>query len=121
MSRRWLFAAPLLLALAACDASQMAMPATGAAGCDTRFEVANITNLPVRELYFSPSAQGQWGRDQLGTSMIPAGGVMRFVAANAGNYDFRAVMTNGRTFDLYRVNVCAASRITVTAGGLRAS
>jgi hypothetical protein len=121
MSRRLLLAAPFLLALAACNTQQTAMPATGVVACDTRFEVANITNLPVRELYFSHSAQGNWGRDQLGSAMIPAGGAMRFVAANAGAYDFRAVMTNGRVFELYRVNICAASRITVTAGGLRAT
>lgn len=121
MSRRLLLAAPVILALAGCDAPQGAMPATGVVACDTRFDVANITNLPVRELYFSPSAQGNWGRDQLGSSMIPPGGVVRFVAANAGAYDFRAVMTNGRTFELYRVNVCAVSRVTVSATGLTTS
>jgi hypothetical protein len=121
MSRRALLAAPLLLALAGCDAQQAAMPATGVAACDTRFEVANITNLPVRELYFSPSSQANFGRDQLGTSMIPPRGVVRFVAANAGNYDFRAVMTNGRVFELYRVNICAVSRVSVTATGLTTS
>jgi hypothetical protein len=121
MSRRALLAAPLLLALAACDAQQAAMPATGVAACDTRFDVANITNLPVRELYFSHASQGAWGRDQLGTSMIAPGSARRFVAANAGSYDFRAVMTNGRVFELYRVNICAVSRVTVTATGLTTS
>lgn len=121
MSRRLLLASPLLLALAGCETQQGLMPATGMAACDTRFEVANITNLPVRELYFSPSSQGQWGRDQLGTAMIPPRGAVRFVAANAGAYDFRAVMTNGRTFELYRVNVCAVSRVTVTSTGLTTS
>jgi len=121
MSRRALLAAPLLLALAGCETQQAAMPAASVIGCNTRFDVANITNLPVRELYFSPSAQGNWGRDQLGSSMIAPRGVVRFVAASAGAYDFRAVMTNGVAFELYRVNVCAVSRITVTSTGLTTS
>jgi hypothetical protein len=121
MSRRALLAAPFLLALAGCNPQQAAMPATGAVACNTRFDVANATNLPVRELYFSHSSQSSFGRDQLGSSMIPPGRGMRFVAANPGSYDFRAVMTNGRVFELYRVNICAVSRVTVTPTGLAAS
>ena len=53
--------------------------------------------------------------------MIAPRGVVRFVAASAGAYDFRAVMTNCVAFELYRVNVCAVPRITVTSTGLTTS
>lgn len=88
------------------------------AGCDTRFQVVNQSGATVREFYFSHSSLSSFGVDQLGQRVLQPGQAMNFVANNPGNYDFRAVFMNGARRDLYRVNICAASRITVTGGGL---
>jgi hypothetical protein len=125
MNRRLAFAALSLLGLAACTPETRTVvvpvaPAT-AAGCDTRFQVANASSLTVRSVYFSPSSQRSFGVDQLGANVLPPGRLVTYRAANASRYDFRVVWTNGRLADLYGVNICALNRITVTNGGLRAS
>ncbi len=89
--------------------------------CDTSFRVVNSSSATVERLYFSHSSQGAWGADQLGTSVLPPGRTVSYRAANTGAYDFRVVWTNGRAAELRRVNVCAASQITVTNRGLIAS
>ena len=86
--------------------------------CDTRFTVVNQSGLTVRELYFSSSRLANFGADQLGQRMLQPGQSVTYVAANPGGYDFRVVWVNGRRADLMNVDVCAASRITVTNRGL---
>lgn len=129
LNRRSLFAAFAVTsagALAGCvvPPQQVVVPAVSSpvvvpqAGCDTRFQVVNQSGATVREFYFSHSSLSSFGVDQLGQRVLQPGQAMTFVANNPGNYDFRAVFMNGARRDLYRVNVCAASRITITNGGL---
>jgi hypothetical protein len=128
LNRRSLFAAFAVTsagALAGCvvPPQQVIVPATSSvvvpqAGCDTRFTVVNQSGGTVREFYFSHSSLSSFGVDQLGQRVLEPGQAMTFAANNPGNYDFRAVWMNGQRRDLYRVNVCAASRITITNGGL---
>ncbi len=92
-----------------------------AQACDTSFVAANNSGATVERLYFSHSSQGGWGADQLGQSVLPPGRQVSYRAANTGNYDFRVVWANGRAAEIRGVNVCRASRITVTNGGLQAS
>lgn len=123
--RRLFSLAPLVGAaalLAACQqepAQRVVVVPTQA--CDTSFRVANNSSGTVERLYFSHSSLGAWGADQLGTLVLPAGRFMDYRAANAGNYDFRVVWANGRAAQLMGVNICRASRITVTDRGLFAS
>lgn len=125
MLRRGLLTLSLLGGLTACVAPpqtvyvQQAAPVRAA--CDTSFRVVNASSGTVERLYFSHSSLGGWGNDQLGTSVLPPGRSAGYRAANAGNYDFRVVWSNGRASELRRVNICAASTITVTNSGLRAS
>lgn len=127
LNRRCLFAAFAVTsagALAGCvvPPQQVVVPqqqvVVPQAGCDTRFQVVNQSGATVREFYFSHSSLSSFGVDQLGQNVLQPGQAMNFVANNPGNYDFRAVFMNGARRDLYRVNICAASRITVTGGGL---
>lgn len=127
LNRRSLFAALAVTsagALAGCvmPPQQVVVPqqqvVVPQAGCDTRFQVVNQSGATVREFYFSHSSLSSFGVDQLGQNVLQPGQAMNFVANNPGNYDFRAVFMNGARRDLYRVNICAASRITVTGGGL---
>lgn len=86
--------------------------------CDTRFTVVNRSGLTVRELYFSSSRLANFGADQLGQRVLQPGQSVNYVAANPSGYDFRVVWVNGRRADLMGVDVCQASRITVTNRGL---
>jgi hypothetical protein len=123
MRRRLGLAALSLLALAACtpETRTVVVPVATGPGCDTRFQVVNASTMTVRELYFSHSSLASFGVDQLGASVLPPGRAVTYRAANPGNYDFRVVFMNGQRADLYGVNICAVSRITVTNSGLRAS
>lgn len=126
LNRRSLFAAFAVTsagALAGCvmPPQQVVVPqqvVAPQAVCDTRFQVVNQSGLTVREFYFSHSSLSSFGVDQLGQSMLQPGQAMTFRANNPGNYDFRAVWVNGRRTDLMGINVCAASRITVTNRGM---
>jgi hypothetical protein len=92
-----------------------------AQACDTSFRVVNASSGTVQALYFSHSSRSGWGTDQLGSGVLPPGRALNYRAANTGNYDFRAVWSNGRAAELMGVNVCRASVITITDRGLRAS
>jgi hypothetical protein len=110
------------LALTGCQqepAQRVVMVPTQA--CNTDFRVVNNSSVTVGQLFFSHSTLRGWGNDQLGTSVLPPGRFVNYRAANAGNYDFRVVWTNGRAAEMRGVNICRASQITVTNSGLIAS
>ncbi|NGM22637.1 hypothetical protein G3576_21670 [Roseomonas stagni] len=113
------------LMLGACTPQQpqqvVVVQRPAAQACDTSFVVVNNSSATVERLYFSHSSLGGWGADQLGQNVLPPGRNVSYRAANAGNYDFRVVWTNGRAAEVRGVNICRASRITVTNGGLLAS
>ncbi len=118
MFRRLMLAAPLLLAACAQDG---AAPVAGrTAACDTSIRVSNQSSGVVQQLYFSHSSLNAWGADQLGANVLPPGRFVNYRMNNPGNYDFRVVWSDGRSAELRRVNVCAASQVIVTNGGLRA-
>lgn len=108
------------LVLAACTEDGRGMPVTGGAGCNTNFRVVNNSSGVVNNLYFSHSSLSGWGVDQLGSNVLAPGRSASYRAANAGNYDFRVVWSNGRAAELRQVNICRASQVIVTDGGLRA-
>jgi hypothetical protein len=111
-----------VLGLAACQPQSMQQAVTVPAQvCDTAFRVVNQSSGTVSQLYFSHSSLSSFGPDQLGQSVLPPGRAVRYRAANAGNYDFRAVWTNGRRAELMGVDICRANQITVTDRGLIAS
>lgn len=115
-------AALSLTALAGCETPPpQVVVLSPAAGCDTRFQVVNASAGTVERLFFSHSNLNAWGADQLGQNVLPPGRVVSYRAANPGNYDFRVVWTNGAAAELRRVNICAASTITVRNGRLTAS
>jgi hypothetical protein len=123
MLRRAALLLPLLGGLAGCipppDGSYaQQMPSQA---CDTSFRVVNESAGTVEQLYFSHSSMRQWGSDQLGQNVLAPGRAASYRAANPGAYDFRVVWSNGRTAELRGVDICRASTITVTNGGLRAS
>ena len=121
MHRRLLPALAGLAALGLAGCVDDRQPVASGAGCDTSFRVVNNSSGVVERLYFSHSSRSGWGNDQLGSSVLAPGRLVNYRAANAGNYDFRVVWTNGRVAELMGVNICRASQITVTDRGLLAS
>lgn len=113
-------------AVAACAPQTVYVPqptyvAPPAVACDTRFTVVNNSSLTVMQLFFSHASISNWGADQLGANVLPPGRAWNYRASNAGEYDFRIVWANGRAAELRRVNICVASRITVTNSGMYAN
>lgn len=108
----------LLLALPLLAASGM-LPAQ-AQSCDTRFEFQNRSSQTVMEFYFDSSSNPNWTRDELGSGVLPSGQARRFAAAHTGNYDFKAVLANGRSVELRQVNICVISVVTLTDRGMTA-
>jgi hypothetical protein len=124
MRRRVLPVAVLAAAafgLGACQQQAQQVVTVPTQACDTSFAVVNQSSVTVQTLQFSHSSQGGWGTDQLGQAVLPPGRYMNYRAANTGNYDFRVVWSNGRAAEIRGVNICRASRITVTNSGLIAS
>lgn len=111
----------MALILSACVEPQRNVVVVPSQSCNTSFRVVNASSLTVERLYFSPSSRNGLGNDQLGQSVLAPGRQVSYRAANTGNYDFRVVWNNGRAAELRRINVCVASRITVTNSGLRAN
>lgn len=111
----------IALTAAACAPPAQPVVVQQAASCDTSFRVNNVSSGIVEELYFSHASLNGWGADQLGTNVLAPGRSASFRAANTGSYDFKVVWTGGRSAELRGVNICAASTITVTNAGLRAS
>ncbi len=109
--RRFLLALSLLAVVGAAPAH---------AQCDTRFVFENRSNVTVMEFYFDSSRNPNWTRDELGTGVLAPGQSRQFRAAQTGNYDFRAVLQDGRAAELRQVNICQASVITLTNDGLSA-
>lgn len=101
--------------LATMAVATAASPAS--ASCDTRFAVANESGTTVRNLFWSSSSNPVWGADRLGHPLAP-GAVQNFIAGNAGNYDFKVILVDGRNATLRGVNVCLVTRITVTESGM---
>lgn len=112
----------LVLALAGCmPPTQTQTVVVRERSCDTSFRVVNASSGTVERLFFSHASQNGWGNDQLGEAVLPPGRATNYRAANTGAYDFRVVWANGRAAELRGIDVCVASTITVTDGGLRAS
>ncbi len=112
MFRRALFALPLLAATALAPAY--------AQNCDTRFTFHNRSSRTVMEFYFDSSRNPRWTRDELGAGVLPAGQSKRFAAAYSGNYDFRAVLDNGRAVELRQIDICRITDVTLTDQGMSA-
>ena len=112
MFRRLMLVLPLLAAFGAASAQ--------AQRCDTRFNFHNRSSSEVVEFYFDRSSRPDFTRDELGAGTLPVGQSLRFTAAHPELYDFRAVLRGGRRVDLYRVDICTITDVTLTDAGMTA-
>jgi hypothetical protein len=83
---------------------------------DRRVRIVNGTNVTLTSFYASNTKRKSWEEDILGSSVLPAGrSVMINIDDGSGAcmFDFRAVLSNGRTVEAYNMNVCQITSWTV--------
>ena len=99
----------------------LAMAATAAsAQCDPRFQMVNITDQPVREIYIDSSALPAYTVDRLGANVLAPGQTFNVTPSQGGLYDIKVIWMNNQEAELRQVNVCQVSRVNVTPNGLQA-
>lgn len=97
----------ILVALAAA-----ALPAQAQTG-DPSFNLVNRSGQTINEIYVSPVAQPNWGRDLLGADVLPSGRSFAVrIAPSAGcRQDVRVVYADGRPEERRNVDTCAITDI----------
>ena len=76
---------------------------------DRRMVIVNETGRVIYAFHATNTGVRTWGRDLLGSSVIPPGQSWTFNFDDSTGYcmfDFKAVLDNGRAIERYRVNVC---------------
>ena len=91
-------------------AAALALLAGGAAQAQTTdpsFRLNNRSNQTIMELYVSSSAVSNWGRDLLGTNVLPPGQtfIVRLPNGQCVN-DIRIVPDGGRPIERMQINTC---------------
>lgn len=96
--------------LACATAAAAVLGAAGAARAQTTdpsFRLNNRSNQTIMELYVSSSSDSNWGRDHLGTNVLPPGQsfIVRLPNGQCVN-DIRIVAEGGRATERRQVNTC---------------
>lgn len=82
----------------------------------TSITIVNNSNRDIRHVYFSPPDQNNWGPDQLGNSVIAAGGgsvTLSDVACNSSNV--KVIAEDNEGCFLYHIAACSqATTWTIT-------
>ena len=73
--------------------------------------IDNRTNQTIQRLYASSIARQDWGRDRLGSGVLPPNYAYNFNFADYGSgcdFDIKVIFANGREV-VDRINVCRVS------------
>ena len=83
------------------------------------FNLINRAPVPIRELFFTPAGDPNWGRNRLQGRSIPAGASFAARRRLDGNciFDIRVVFQDGRTEDRRDINTCQIEDIAFGVGG----
>jgi len=106
-----------------CTATQWIVAPDGANGRapgdrrDRRMVIVNATGRVIQEIHATNSGVKDWGRDLLGSKVISQG--QRYTmdfddGTGSCEFDFRAVLDNGRVVEQYGVDVCTAAQWIVS-------
>lgn len=100
---------PLLGAL---PALLMAMP-VAAQGNDPSFNLLNRSGQAIQEIYVSPVQEAYWGRELLGSEVLPDGRAfpVRIAPAAGCHQDVRVVYADGRAEERRNQNTCAVAQL----------
>jgi hypothetical protein len=88
--------------------------AVAGAGGNPSFRFVNGAGATVNELYVSLSSDADWGRDRLGSGVLPPGGVaeVNLPAGKGCLVDLRVVYADGRATERRRVETCSVTDLT---------
>jgi hypothetical protein len=89
-----------------------------AQNCDTVFTLTNRASRSVTIFQYDLVSNTGWSPNRLDGTNLPPGASRRFVPRFTTNYKFRAVLADGRAFELYDINPCRISEVTVIDGRL---
>ncbi len=103
LRRSLLAAAAVSLALAGTARAQTTDPS---------FRLNNRSNETIMEVYVSSSNDRNWGRDHLGTNVLPPGRafIVRLPNGQCVN-DIRIVVEGGRAVERMQINTCRLTDI----------
>lgn len=76
---------------------------------DRRVRIHNTTGYTLHSFTSTNSGSKKWGRDVLGSGVLPSGKYIVLNFDNAKGYclfDFRATFADGTRLERYNVNVC---------------
>jgi hypothetical protein len=72
----------------------------------TAITIVNNSSRAIRHLYLSPPDQNNWGPDQLGGSVIAAGGGSVTISATCNGSNIKVITEDQNGCFLYQVVVC---------------
>ena len=93
-------------------ASGFAFAATG----DADFTLTNRTGITIREIYVSPTARNQWGRDRLGDNTLANGASRHFKFGDSASciQDIKVVFEDDTPDTVWgKIDLCKIEKITL--------
>jgi hypothetical protein len=72
----------------------------------TAITIVNNSSREIRHVYLSPPEQNNWGPDQLGSSVIAAGGGSVTISATCNGSNIKVITEDQNGCFLYQVVVC---------------
>jgi hypothetical protein len=72
----------------------------------TAITIVNNSSREIRHVYLSPPEQSNWGPDQLGSSVIAAGGGSVTISANCNGASIKVITEDHQGCFLYQVIAC---------------
>ncbi|QCI67157.1 hypothetical protein [Phreatobacter stygius] len=103
-------------------AAVLSVASTGAAFAQAQqnFSLINRTGFQINEVYVSPSANNNWGRDILGEGVMPSGTRRNITfprRTQACMFDLRVVYEDGDKSEMSGLDLCKVSNVTLTWTG----
>jgi hypothetical protein len=75
----------------------------------TAITIVNNSSRAIRHVYLSPPEQSNWGPDQLGSSVIAAGGGSVTISATCNGANIKVIAEDQNGCFLYQVVACSNS------------
>lgn len=97
----------------------LGMAATGAAlaaAGDADFTLINRTGITIREIYVSPTARNQWGRDRLGDNTLSNGASRHFKFGDQAScrQDIKVVFEDDTPDTVWNnIDLCKVEKVTL--------
>jgi len=81
-------------------------------------QVVNGSGVTIYHLYLSSSGDNRWGRDQLGSSVLPSGSSFTLYGFSGGQYDIKLVDRYGTSCEVDDVAIYGDRSASITPAWL---